>query len=757
MLRFPLVACLVVAFCHASLLAQDPPTPSLSRGPAGGYRISDAAGELLRFDPPQVDGATAVVEARREDGGWLHVTIRWRLLRQITLDDLPVVFRLGLQPDFRWLPHLTPVPGSVISQQMFRSPAALFAEEDRCLALVPDLDRVGQAPGGTWYMDHDAPAGTLTLGMAKTSVAAHVLYQRNPGMLIGPFNVELAFRVRAWLEGDRIRDPFGPVTSMLWDRHAKPLWDAGEPSVAALQPQVREAYRWIDNQQDRAWHEFTLRGRAVGGIQQILDVSWSNGWTQPRFPLRFEIWNQAWFSSLRSAAGMLRWGRRWGDRDLLVKASLCKALALSAPRTNGLFPAVYAADPFGAGRATAPTAADWEAGRWTNSDRIPTERGITRDWFHIADSSTTALWMVRWFRDLEADPELLDYVEPYAEALLRLQRPDGFYPAWIDPTGTGAAPVLADSVESAVSATFLIELFELGATREPRFHDPRYLISALRALTAVAQGPAAEGRWEDFETYWSDNDVGRLTNVGRKFVRNDLYKQNNLGIFWVAEALHRAWRISGEREFLLRGRAILNELSMYQQVWQPPFMPVAALGGFGVMNADGEWNDARQSLFAPLYLDYGTDLGDRELLQRGAAALRASFTLGFGKYHDDIRPLWDQRFPFLLPTDHGFHNENHGHFGVTGRDGSGLVFFTIFDWGAGGASESAARIFDRYGQLHVREDLGFAVGLDGLRVKGDVTAPGYRILDFTEPATHEGKVEVVDSQGNRTRRAVERL
>ena len=45
----------------------------------------------------------------------------------------------------------------------------------------------------------------------------------------------------------------------------------------------------------------------------------------------------------------------------------------------------------------------------------------------------------------------------------------------------------------------------------------------------------------------------------------------------------------------------------------------------------------------------------------------------------------------------------------------------------------------------------------GFDAKGDVTAPGYRILDFTEPATHEGKVEVVDSQGNRTRRAVERL
>jgi hypothetical protein len=40
------------------------------------------------------------------------------------------------------------------------------------------------------------------------------------------------------------------------------------------------------------------------------------------------------------------------------------------------------------------------------------------------------------------------------------------------------------------------------------------------------------------------------------------------------------------------------------------------------MNADGEWNDARQSLFAPLYLEYYAATGEREYFERGVAALR---------------------------------------------------------------------------------------------------------------------------------------
>ena len=84
-----------------------------------------------------------------------------------------------------------------------------------------------------------------------------------------------------------------------------------------------------------------------------------------------------------------------------------------------------------------------------------------------------------------------------------------------------------------------------------------------------------------------------------------MFKQNNFSMFWTAEALMEAYRITGERDYLTLGERTLDELLMTQASWQPPYMYVNVLGGFGVMNADGEWNDSRQSLFAGLILRYG--------------------------------------------------------------------------------------------------------------------------------------------------------
>ena len=54
----------------------------------------------------------------------------------------------------------------------------------------------------------------------------------------------------------------------------------------------------------------------------------------------------------------------------------------------------------------------------------------------------------------------------------------------------------------------------------------------------------------------------------------------SLIVFAAATALLLGW--------LAWGRRTLDELSMLQQTWQPPFIHIPALGGFGVMNCDGE-------------------------------------------------------------------------------------------------------------------------------------------------------------------------
>jgi hypothetical protein len=53
------------------------------------------------------------------------------------------------------------------------------------------------------------------------------------------------------------------------------------------------------------------------------------------------VWNQAWFSSLRSASGVYRYARRTNNKEL-CKAILTKELALAFPQQDGLFSSVIA-------------------------------------------------------------------------------------------------------------------------------------------------------------------------------------------------------------------------------------------------------------------------------------------------------------------------------------------------------------------------------------------------------------------------------
>jgi hypothetical protein len=170
-------------------------------------------------------------------------------------------------------------------------------------------------------------------------------------------------------------------------------------------------------------------------------------------------------------------------------------------------------------------------------------------------------------------------------------------------------------------------------------------------------------------------------------------------MFWTAEALLAAHRTTGERRFLDWGRRTLDELSMAQQVWQPPFIHVPALGGFGVMNADGEWNDSRETLFAELFLDYADTTGEPAYGERGLAALKAGFVMMYCPENPRVKAMWEKVYPWFGPADYGFTMENYGHGGRTSPEGEGMGVFTIYDWGNGAAAEAVLRILDHHPEL----------------------------------------------------------
>jgi hypothetical protein len=141
-------------------------------------------------------------------------------------------------------------------------------------------------------------------------------------------------------------------------------------------------------------------------------------------------------------------------------------------------------------------------------------------------------------------------------------------------------------------------------------------------------------------------------------------------------ALHE---VSGDEHALALGRRVLDRLSMYQQVWSPPWLSVSAFGGYGVQNTDGEWNDARQAQFADTHLDFHLATGDAEQLERAVAAAEASFATFFSPANAAVYPAGWHREP------QGAAAENHGH---GGRDELNVV--SGFDWGSGSALATAA-------------------------------------------------------------------
>ncbi|HRZ72525.1 MAG TPA: hypothetical protein P5143_09700 [Candidatus Aminicenantes bacterium] len=664
------------------------------RGP--GYALSLDGERLLRFSAPALagSGGPAVDIGEPDADGWRRVRMTWEVARPAAQDELAVAFDVEIDPDFWWAPHLSPEEGFVVAQHVFRSPALIAARGPVTLAIVPDLDIVGARPENPWFLDSDAPKKKMALGMVRTEIPQHVLFKKVPGMTFAPGKVELGFYIAAYRDGSAVPDPWARAARFLWARWGRPLYARGEPVQAPLEAYARRTYDWaFKGWGDSVWQEFDLGGRRVGAPQFIVNVSQSPNSPEPWFQREFlSIWNQAWFSSLRSASGLYRFGRRIGGtegRDFMARARLTKELALAAPLSDGLFPSVLrtANEEVEIGGKKLVRPRPWSEAVWTNSNRAPRDHGITAEWYHVLDMSWTALLMLRWHDELEKDARLLDYARTYGQRLLTLQDGQGFFPGWLHPQTQAPGPVMNRTPETSLSATFLLKLAEMTG-------EPRYRTAALRALDAVLNNIVPEGQWLDFETNWSCCRWGRDIYLDKRIERNARHKQNTLSMFWTAEALLAAYRATGERRYLDWGRRTLDELSMFQQVWQPPFIYVPALGGFGVMNSDGEWNDSRETLFAELFLDYGKATGEPAYAERGMAAVEAGFVMMYCPENPAVKAMWEKVYPWFGPADYGFTMENYGHGGRTSPEGEGMGVFTIYDWGNGAAAEAAMRILD---------------------------------------------------------------
>ncbi|HWA33287.1 MAG TPA: hypothetical protein VG737_04110 [Cyclobacteriaceae bacterium] len=671
---------------------QDQNVVTLNNAAADVRPIVDDFVSSMRFDSLQ--GLSPEVTVNKVDDGIVRVDFKYRIDKDLRQDDWKVTITPKFLPTFHYAPHLTPTKENIIAQHVFRSPALIAADSSRQVVIIPDLDLIGKDTGVKWYMDLDAPANKLIIGVSRSKVTQHVLFARDTGMVLRGPEFRFGFYLMTSKERSDLDDPWRKPLAFLWNKWGKALYERGEPIKGDLEPYVKRTYDWaFDTWKKSVWQEFTLNGIKVGAPVFIVNVTQSPNYPGDVNEREFRsIWNQAWFSSLRSASGLYRYAKRTHNKDLLAKANMTKELALAFPQKDGLFPAVIGTEmeKVEMNGKTVSRSKGWSHYYFGNSNRNP-----VKDWgeasvapYHILDMSWTAYLMLVWNNELEKDQRLIDYAKRYAEKLVSLQSPDGFFPAWLDKNTLQPTGYLDRSPETSMSVTFLLAMFEQSG-------ELKYKDAALRAMKAVVREIVPYSQWEDYETYWSCSRV-LDSMVGKKIIRNDAFKQNTLSMYWTAEALYNSYRTTGEQGFLKIGQRVLDELLMNQASWQPPFIAIHGLGGFGVMNADGEWNDSRQSLFAELIIKYGKELEMQEYVERGTAALKASFVMMYCPENPETKVQWEKVYPFFNEKDYGFMMENYGHGGVTNDEGLGIGEFTIYDWGNGAAAEAYNRILDHH-------------------------------------------------------------
>ncbi|HTN69198.1 MAG TPA: hypothetical protein VLZ33_07025 [Dysgonamonadaceae bacterium] len=625
----------------------------------------------------------------------IKVSVSFELKDSVYQNDWQVNITPDFSPDFHWASHLTPTEEHVIAQHAFRAPAMIVSSQEKVLSIIPDLGLLQQSNPVKWYMDLDAVNNKITLGMSDSEVREHILYVRKPGAVFPPGKIEFGFYILISSQSEDTLNPFRNVASLLWEKWGEEEFHTLVSGYADLEKYVERTYDWAFNHwKESIWQEFNLNGKKVGAPVFIVNVTQSPNYPGEINEREFRsVWNQAWFSSLRSASGLYRYAKRTENSDLLDKALKTKELALLFPQNKGFFPAVIGTDMerVEINGEKYKRSKGWDTYFFGNSDRNPYTRNAQASPLHLLDMSFTANQMLLWYSELEADQRLLDYALRYANALVLTQTEDGFFPAWLDTESLKPLEHLNKSPETAMSATFLLNLYKITQNR-------KYLETAINATEALVKNIVFTGQWEDFETYWSCSSYGKDDLVGKKIERNNQFKQNTLSMFWTAEALLQSYHTTGERRYLEIGERTLDELLMYQSAWQPPYIYIRALGGFAVMNADGEWNDSRQSLFAELIIRYGVELNRAEYVQRGLAALYASFEMMYCPENGATKELWEKTWPFFNKEDYGFMMENYGHLGLTSLDGLGIGEFTIYDWGNGAASEAYNRVVDHYGK-----------------------------------------------------------
>ena len=628
--------------------------------------------------------------------------------------NLLAVFNRGEEYDLKWVPHVRLREDNVIADFVFRSPLVYLQKENISVGLIPNVELIEGHDGLRTCINYEQKLQQdnwtwIAYGFQNYKPQDHVRFQGIKTKLKGGKNRKAKFGYYLYLQGeadkvDGLREP----VSFLWRRFAARFLDNPLPQVMPFKKYARYGADYFLRKEEM-WREFELNGMPCGGSYrgewknnvakyvevdnervakidelnkaidegfrmikilpdhgvELLDVLDKNSEEAAHDELRTEIWNQTWFCNFRTAYGLYYFGKKWGDKELVDRATKMKNLALNLPENQGFFSVICFPSKDGI--------------NWSNGSK-----GFHyTDSYCIPDMCWTAYWILKWYSNLEKDERLLEKAKRLGEAVKKQQLPSGAIPTWIKIENGRYIPDedLKESTGTSAAVLFLAELYKIRG-------DESIVNVIKKGMDFVIENIIPRNIWFDYETFFSCTILP--TNTYDKYTEQ--YPNNNMCIFWTAEALKETYNITKEKKYLEYGKRVLDILLLFQQVWNPPYISFYAFGGFGCQNTDGEWSDSRQALFVPTLLDYYKITGEKEHRERGVYALKSSFTLMLIPENQKVAPTNVRR---LHPSDYGATYENYGHTGYDRR----VHGYITYDWGSGTAITTLAYVQQIYSKI----------------------------------------------------------
>ncbi len=575
--------------------------------------------------------------------------------------------------DFVWSQNIKAVQDDLIAHWAFKSPTVMFQQREIFAAIVPrvDLLTADNLQHTPTALDLDVTSGKrawFSYGAVSSKPTGHSYFvQVNDTPLQDAHDsLEYAYWIVTGPQPDRLG--YRRITHLLWEKFGSTnLKNSIDLQRNVVRPDLFlfDSWRqeaWTQYAEEKFWDEDCGPHIRCGAIS-----SNRNPWGHWNDAPKRDAWFNAWFQTLRSAYGWFLYARRTQNLSLQQKAEEVLNLALTSPQHEGMFSTIYLAD----------------TKTWLPDDGWA---GFSSD-YHTFCMSWTAYWMLRWATDLvpERKNEILAYLRPYADFLLKAQQSSGAIPSWFHADLTPRTEFRDFNAETAGSALFLAEFSAFA-------NGDKYLKAAIHAQQFIAEAVIPRERWYDFETFFS---------CARKPISfydswTAQYPQNNLSTIQAAMAYLRIFELTNDSSYLASGQHVLDYLLLTQQVWNHPLLTPMLVGGTTTQNTDAEWSDARECYLAAVLLDYYKQNGNLDYLERAVAAARSGFAVA----------------PWENWAHNGYNNE---HGALTG-----------FHWGTGSEMASVEMLSGLLGDAFVNAKLDHGVGFNGCTMQ-DVAISGNKI------------------------------